>query len=80
MTKTDKYKQLDNIFSKANKYIDEDTREEKILEVIDANKQKAYEEQKEMRDEISFYALNCPKFKLFKLYDEYKRIKKDNTE
>ena len=27
------------------------------FEVIDANKQKAYEEQKEMRDEISFYAL-----------------------
>ena len=50
------------------------------FEVIDSNKHKAYEEQKEMRDEISFYALNCPKFKLFKLYDEYKCIKKDNTE
>ena len=76
MTKIDKYKQLDNIFSKANEYIDEDIREEKIFEVIDANKQKAYEEQKQMRDELSFYALNCPKFKLFQLYDEYKRIKK----
>ena len=50
------------------------------FELIDSNKQKAYEQQKEMRDEISFFALNCPKFKLFKLYDEYKRIKKDSTE
>jgi len=80
MTKIDKYKQLDNIFSKANEYIDEDIREEKIFEVIDANKQKAYEEQKQMRDELSFYDLNCPKFKLFQLYDEYKRIKRDKTE
>ena len=50
------------------------------FEVIDGNKQKAYREQKEMRYEISFFALNCPIFKLFNLYDEYKRIKKDNTE
>ena len=35
---------------------------------------------RQIEDEISFYALNCPKFKLFKLYDEFKRIKKDNTE
>ena len=49
------------------------------FEVIDSNKQRAYEEQKEMREEIAFFALNCPKFKLFKLYDEFKRIKKDNT-
>ena len=34
------------------------------FEVIDSNKQKAYEEQKQMRDEISFY-LNCSTFKLF---------------
>jgi hypothetical protein len=50
------------------------------FEVIDSNKQKAYEEQKEMRVEISDFVLNCPKFKLFKLYDEYKRIKRDKTE
>ena len=50
------------------------------FEVIDANKQKTYEEQKQMRDEISFFALNCSTFKMQKLYDEYKRIKKDNTE
>ena len=50
------------------------------FEVIDSNKHKAHEEQKQMRDEIAFFALNCPKFKLFKLYDEYKRIKRDKTE
>ena len=50
------------------------------FEVIDSNKHKAHEEQKEMRNEIAFFALNCPKFKLFKLYDEYKRIKRDKTE
>jgi len=50
------------------------------FEVIDSNKQRAYREQKEMREEISFFALNCSKFKLFKLYDEYKRIKRDKTE
>ncbi len=50
------------------------------FEVIDSNKHKAYEQQKEMRNEIAFFALNCSKFKLFQLYDEYKRIKKDNTE
>ena len=31
------------------------------FEVIDSNKQKAYEEQKEMRDEICIFALNCSK-------------------
>tara|TARA_R100000655_G_scaffold26518_1_gene54566 strand:- start:259 stop:435 length:177 start_codon:yes stop_codon:yes gene_type:complete len=50
------------------------------FEVIDSNKNKAYREQKEMREEIAFFALNCPKFKLFQLYDEYKRIKRDKTE
>ena len=50
------------------------------FEVIDSNKHKAYEQQKEMRNEIAFFAFNCPKFKLFKLYDEYKRIKRDKTE
>jgi hypothetical protein len=50
------------------------------FEVIDGNKQKAYEEQKQMRREVSNFVLNCPKFKLFQLYDEYKRIKRDKTE
>ena len=46
------------------------------FEVIDSNKHKAYEQQKEMRDEIVFFALNCSTFKMQQLYDEYKRIKK----
>ena len=50
------------------------------FEVIDSNKHKAYEQQKEMRDEIAFFALICSTFKMQQLYDEYKRIKKDNTE
>ena len=50
------------------------------FEVIDSNKHKAYEQQKEMRDEIAFFALNFSTFKMQQLYDEYKRIKKDNTE
>ena len=50
------------------------------FEVIDSNKHKAYREQEEMRIEISDFVLNCPKFKLFQLYDEYKRIKRDKTE
>ena len=47
------------------------------FEVIDANKQKAYEEQKEMREEMAFFVLNCSTFKMQQLYNEYKRIKKD---
>tara|TARA_R100001224_G_C3938999_1_gene121562 strand:+ start:251 stop:427 length:177 start_codon:yes stop_codon:yes gene_type:complete len=50
------------------------------FELIDSNKHKVYEQQKQMRDEISFFALNCSTFKMQQLYDEYKRIKKDNTE
>ena len=50
------------------------------FEVIDSNKQKVYEEQKQMRREVSDFVLNCPKFKLFQLYDEYKRIKRNKTE
>tara|TARA_S200002703_G_C3700272_1_gene215061 strand:- start:296 stop:463 length:168 start_codon:yes stop_codon:yes gene_type:complete len=46
------------------------------FELIDSNKQRAYEEQKQMRDEIAFFSLNCSKFELFKLYDEYKRLKR----
>ena len=50
------------------------------FEVIDGNKQKAYKEQKQMREDIAFFALNCSTFKMQKLYDEYKRIKRDKTE
>ena len=32
---------------------------EDIKYVIDENKSKAYEEQKEMRDDVAFFVLNC---------------------
>ena len=40
------------------------------------NKQKVYEEQKEMRNDIAFFVLNCSVFKLQKMYEEMKRLKK----
>ena len=50
------------------------------LEVIDKNKAKAYEEQKEMRDELAFFALNCSQFQMQELYSEMKRMKRINNE
>ena len=41
------------------------------------NKQRIYEEQQEMRKEISNFVSNCSVFHLQKLYDEMKRLKKD---
>jgi hypothetical protein len=40
------------------------------------NKAKVYEEQKIMRDEVAFFVLNCNVFKLQKMYEEMKRLKK----
>ena len=40
------------------------------------NKQKVYAEQKEMRDDIAFFVLNCSVFKLQKMYEEMKRLHK----
>ena len=40
------------------------------------NKQKVYAEQKIMRDEVAFFVLNCNVFKLQKMYEEMKRLKK----
>ena len=40
------------------------------------NKAKVHEEQKAMRDEIAFFVLNCSVFKLQKMYEEMKRLKK----
>ena len=47
------------------------------FEVIDKNKQKAYEERQDMRDQLAFFVLNCNSFDLMKLYDEFKRLKKN---
>ena len=38
------------------------------------NKQKAFEQQKEMRKELSKFVLNCSVFHLHKMYDEMKRL------
>ena len=43
---------------------------------ITENKARAYEEQKAMRDEIAFFVLNCSVFKLQKMYEEMKRLRK----
>ena len=40
------------------------------------NKAKVREEQKVMRDEVAFFVLNCSVFKLQKMYEEMKRLKK----
>ena len=40
------------------------------------NKAKVHKEQKAMRDEIAFFVLNCSVFKLQKMYEEMKRLKK----
>ena len=49
----------------------------RISEVQSGNKQRIYEEQKEMRKEISEFVLNCSVFHMHKMYDEMKRLKKN---
>ena len=49
------------------------------FEVISKNKQKAHEERQNMRDQLAFFVLNCNSFDLMKLYDEFKRLKRDKT-
>ena len=50
------------------------------LEVISKNKAQAYKQQKEMRDELAFFALNCSQFQMQELYSEMKRMKRINNE
>jgi hypothetical protein len=54
---------------------------EDIKYVIDENKAKAYEEQKEMRDDVAFYVLNCSVFNLQRMFKRMKELKneKDNS-
>jgi len=47
------------------------------FEIIDQNKDKVYQEKKLMRDELAFFVLNCSDFNMVKMYDEYKRLKKN---
>ena len=54
---------------------------EDIKAVIDENKAKAYEAQKEMRDDVAFYILNCSVFNLQRMFKRMKELKneKDNS-
>ena len=54
---------------------------DEIKSVIDKNKAKAYEAQKEMRDDIAFYVLNCSVFDLQRMFKRMKELKneKDNS-
>ena len=49
------------------------------FEVIDKNKQKAHEERQDMREQLAFFVLNCDSYNLMKLYNEFKRLKRDKT-
>ena len=50
---------------------------DEIKSVIDKNKAKAYEAQKEMRDDVAFYVLNCSVFQLQEMYNTMKRLRKN---
>ena len=54
---------------------------EDIKAVIDENKSRAYEAQKEMRDDVAFYVLNCSVFNLQRMFKRMKELKneKDNS-
>ena len=54
---------------------------DEIKSVIDKNKAKAYEAQKEMRDDVAFYVLNCSVFNLQRMFKKMKELKneKDNS-
>ena len=49
---------------------------EEHLEVISSNKAKAYEEQKEMREELIRWIKSCNKFQMLELYSEMRRMKR----
>ena len=50
-----------------------------IDQVQTGNKAKAYQEQKEMRDDLAFFVLNCNVFDLQKMYTEMKRLKNEKN-
>ena len=52
---------------------------EDIKAVIDENKARAYQEQKEMRDDVAFYVLNCDALKLQKMYQTMKELKNEKN-
>ena len=50
------------------------------FEVIDNNKAKAHEEQKEMREELINWVKSCDKFQMLELYSEMRRMKRSWNE
>ena len=48
-----------------------------IKSVIDENKAKAFEEQKEMRDDVAFYVFNCSVFNLQRMFKRMKELKNE---
>ena len=53
---------------------------EEHFEVISENKAKAYEEQKEMRQELIDWVKTCDKLQMGELYSEMKRMKRSWNE
>ena len=49
---------------------------EEHFEVISSNNAKAYEEQKEMRQELIKWINSCDKFQMLELYSEMRRMKR----
>ena len=47
---------------------------------ITENKAKAYEEQKEMRDDLAFFVLNCDVYQLQKMTERMKQLKNENSD
>ena len=52
---------------------------EDIKAVIDENKARAYEEQKEMRDDVAFFVLNCSVFNLQRMFNKMKELKNEEN-
>ena len=52
---------------------------EDIKAVIDENKARPYQEQKEMRDDVAFYVFNCDALNLQKMYERMKEIKNEKN-
>ena len=46
------------------------------FEVISENKARAHEQQRDMRNELSFFVMNCNQFQMQELYSEMKRMKR----
>ena len=50
------------------------------FQVIDENKAKVYQEQKDMRKELIEFINNCKAFNMQELYSEMKRMKRANND